>query len=250
MSKIQVDDIVNNSDNGAPSFPYGAVVTGVITATTFVGQLTGTAGTITTLNSTSGTITNLTGTAGTITTLSSTNGTIITLTGTTITGTSVRGGIGVGTSVASTSGTSIDFTSIPSYVKRITVMFGAVSTNGTSNIQAQIGSGSIDTASTYAGVGSWVGGTNNAGGVQDTTGFIIVGNVVAASTYGGSLVFTTIGSNIWCLNGTLSSTSSTAYNHVSSGNKTLSGTLDRVRITTVNGTDTFDAGSINILYEG
>jgi len=158
-------------------------------------------------------------------------------------------GITSGTAVASTSGATIDFTSIPSWVKRITVMFGAVSTSGTSNIQAQIGSGSIDTASTYAGVSSWVGGVNNAGGAQDTTGFIIVGNVVAASTYGGSLVFTTIGSNIWCLNGTLSSTSSTAYNHVSSGNKTLSGTLDRVRITTVNGTDTFDAGSINILYE-
>jgi hypothetical protein len=33
------------------------------------------------------------------------------------------------------------------------------------------------------------------------------------------------------------------------GSVTLSGTLDRVRITTVNGTDTFDAGTINILYE-
>ena len=35
-----------------------------------------------------------------------------------------------------------------------------------------------------------------------------------------------------------------------SGSKTLSSTLDRIRITTVNGTDAFDAGSINILYEG
>ena len=159
------------------------------------------------------------------------------------------GVINSATAQASTSGTSIDFTGIPSGTKRITVMFGAVSTSGTSNIQAQIGSGSVDTTSTYLGVGSFVGGTNNCSAVQNTTGFIIVGNVIAASTYGGSLVFTTVGSNIWCLNGTLSSTSSTAYNHVSSGNKTLSGALDRVRITTVNGTDTFDAGSINILYE-
>jgi hypothetical protein len=30
----------------------------------------------------------------------------------------------------------------------------------------------------------------------------------------------------------------------------LSGTLDRIRLTTVNGSDTFDAGSINIIYEG
>jgi hypothetical protein len=34
------------------------------------------------------------------------------------------------------------------------------------------------------------------------------------------------------------------------GSVTLSATLDRIRITTVNGTDTFDAGSINIAYEG
>jgi len=33
------------------------------------------------------------------------------------------------------------------------------------------------------------------------------------------------------------------------GTKTISGVLDRIRLTTVNGTDTFDAGSVNILYE-
>ena len=36
---------------------------------------------------------------------------------------------------------------------------------------------------------------------------------------------------------------------ICAGRVTLSGALDRVRVTTVNGTDTFDAGSINILYE-
>ena len=51
-----------------------------------------------------------------------------------------------GTSQASTSGTSIDFTSIPSWVKRITLMFNGVSTNGTSNYQIQIGSGSVTTS--------------------------------------------------------------------------------------------------------
>ena len=33
MSKIQVDTIVNKDDNGAPDFPFGASVTGVVTAT-------------------------------------------------------------------------------------------------------------------------------------------------------------------------------------------------------------------------
>ena len=175
--------------------------------------------------------------------------TLPTTSGTILTSASTINAITSGTAQASTSGTSIDFTGIPSGVKRITVMFGAVSTSGTSNMQAQIGSGSIDTVSTYAGACSNVGGTNNCGAAQNTTGFLIVNNLVAASTYNGALTFTTIGSNIWCLTGTLSSTSSTIYNFPSSGSKTLSGTLDRVRITTVNGTDTFDAGSINILYE-
>ena len=59
-----------------------ARVTGVITATTFIGNVNAGVGTITTLGSTNGTITNLTGTSGTITTFNSTNGTITNLTGT------------------------------------------------------------------------------------------------------------------------------------------------------------------------
>ena len=47
MSKLQVDDIVNKDDNGSPTFSKGAVVTGVATATSFSGNLTGTATTAT-----------------------------------------------------------------------------------------------------------------------------------------------------------------------------------------------------------
>ena len=41
MSKLQVNDIVNKDDNGSVGFSRGAVVTGVATATTFDGNLTG-----------------------------------------------------------------------------------------------------------------------------------------------------------------------------------------------------------------
>jgi len=59
----------------------------------------------------------------------------------------VTGVIVSGTAVASTSGTSIDFTSIPSWVKRVTVMFAGVSTNGTGSYLIQIGdSGGIETS--------------------------------------------------------------------------------------------------------
>ena len=152
-----------------------------------------------------------------------------------------------GTAQNSTSGTSIDFTSIPSWVKQITVMLSQVSTNGTSIPQIQIGSGSVDTTGYLSG-SSFV---TTAAGVNATTatsGFIIFSNFAAASLQ-GSIVLSLLGSNTWAAQGVIFQATSTANIAQTAGTKTLSGTLDRVRITTVNGTDTFDAGSINILYE-
>jgi hypothetical protein len=135
-----------------------------------------------------------------------------------------------GTSQASTSGTSIDFTGIPSWVKRITVMFNGVSTSGTSSIQLQIG--------TSSGVVST--------GYLSHSGFI---HGLASDVLYGPFVITTTGSNVWNASGSFFRDASTDYSIISTGTITLGGILDRVRITTVNGTDTFDAGSINILYE-
>jgi len=170
--------------------------------------------------------------------------TIATLNSTTITGTSVRGGITSGTAVASTSGTSIDFTSIPSYVKRVTVIFNGVSTNGSSNILIQIGdSGGVETTG-YA-CGSFNAGAN----ANSTNGFDLTCQNTATATWSGNIILTLLSTNAWSESGVISSVAS-GYIGASGGAKTLSDTLDRVRITTVNGTDTFDAGSINILYEG
>lgn len=153
-----------------------------------------------------------------------------------------------GTEVASTSGTSIDFTGIPSYVKRITVMFDQVSTNGTSAFLVQLGdSGGIETTG-YVGSGSNI-GTGNTGITGSTAGFILMAAAVAANDYVGSIIIDKITSNSWVSVGTLSRSSNNAISS-SAGSKSLSDTLTQVRITTVNGTDTFDAGSINILYEG
>jgi hypothetical protein len=152
-----------------------------------------------------------------------------------------------GTAVASTSGTSIDFTSIPSWVKRITVMFSGVSTSSTSVLQFQLGAGSV-TTSGYSSAGGNFNNANNTGVANGSTGVYIINSGNPANTYFGQAVFTTLGSNIWIVSGVYgvgSATNVVAFG----GGITLSGTLDRVRITTVNGTDTFDAGSINILYE-
>jgi hypothetical protein len=153
-------------------------------------------------------------------------------------------GITSGTAVASTSGTSIDFTSIPSWVKRITVMFSGVSTNGTSVPLIQLGSGSVQTTG-YTSIGTGFAGS--IGTTDYTTGFGISDAGSAAYTYSGSFVLCLLSSNIFDGNGIFRRTATNGC--LGAGSVTLSGTLDRIRITTVNGTDTFDAGSINILYE-
>jgi len=153
-----------------------------------------------------------------------------------------------GTAVASTSGTSIDFTSIPSWVDRITVMFQGVSTNGTSIIQIQLGAGSVTTTGYTSSCGAINSGVGQAG---STTGLAVTTGTDAARFQSGAITLSLLNSstNIWVSSGNLQYTTATGAIYMSAGTITLSGTLDRVRITTVNGTDTFDAGSINILYE-
>jgi len=162
--------------------------------------------------------------------------------------TSTSGG-GITLATAQTaSGTSVDFTGIPSWAKRITVMFSGVSTSGTSALLVQIGTGSTTyTTSGYVGVCASAG----ASGLGFSAGFIVSGDVtVAAQIYSGLVTICNVTGNTWAENSVLSP-SATAQSgpRVGSGYVPLSATLTAVRITTVNGTDTFDAGSINISYE-
>lgn len=148
----------------------------------------------------------------------------------------------------SSSNTSLDFTSIPSWAKRITVMFSGVSTNGTSVIQIQLGdSGGIETTG-YLGAGGYIFSVNTSAVANFTSGFAITQATVAAAVYHGSMVIALIGSNQWTANGGFARSDNNVLNF-GQGSKTLSDTLTQVRITTVNGTDVFDAGTVNILYE-
>jgi hypothetical protein len=151
------------------------------------------------------------------------------------------------TAVASTSGTNIDFTGIPSWVKRITVIFSSVSTSGVSNIQVQLGdSGGVE-ATGYTGS---YGVTYSTGGAivnNLTTGFGIW-HTGATQTVNGHIVVTLISGTTWVCSGTQQNTGQ-PYLSSTGGTKTLSDVLDRIRITSGNGTDTFDAGTVNILFE-
>ena len=148
-----------------------------------------------------------------------------------------------GTAVASTSGTSIEFTSIPSWVKRITVMYSGVSLSGTSNPIIQLGSTTY-TTSGYLGSASTGAGT----AANMSAGFIISNATAAADTAHGMSTLATLNGLIWtCVS--VISYSNQAATRYASGSVTMSGTVDRLRIQATNGSDTFDAGSINILYE-
>jgi len=166
-----------------------------------------------------------------------------------LTGTAVIAGqnsaITAGTSAATTSGTSVLIASaIPSWVKRVTVAFNNISTSATSNIVMQLGTGGTLTTTGYS--GGMSSGTSVA--TTNSTYFSLIRNPAAGNLYSGAITLVTTGSNIWFSSGNITSNGSDAT-CVSSGLVTLAGTLERISLTTVAGTDTFDAGSVNILYE-
>jgi hypothetical protein len=153
-----------------------------------------------------------------------------------------------GTAQASTSGTAITFTGIPSWVKRITVMFSGVRTSGTSPLRIRLGTSGGIVSSGYLGVAEVIGNGIN-GSNNPTDGF---GTYDSASTciWHGLSTSCLLNSatNIWC-NTTLLGRSESNYYEPYSGSVTLSSVLTQISITPSNGTDTFTAGSINILYE-
>ena len=164
----------------------------------------------------------------------------------TVASTGAYGQLVSGTAQASTSGTSIDFTGIPSWVKRVTVMFNGVSISGTDTLLVQIGSGSFTTTG-YLGSSS-----NNVSSAAATSvitaGFGIRNTTGASALYNGCITINLLTGNTWSAFGVLGQSDS-AVTTMTAGSVAISGSLDRVRITTT-GINTFDAGSINIMYEG
>lgn len=155
-----------------------------------------------------------------------------------------------GTAVASTSGTSIDFTNIPSWVKRITVMFNGVSLSSTAAPLIQLGVSGTPTTTGYTAGQVYVLTSGAAsGGATSTSGFVMQGGA-ATYTLNGAIVFNLLNSssNIWAGSGVMYNQTTAPYVCNVAGSIALSGTLNMVRITSTS-TDTFDAGSINILYE-
>lgn len=164
--------------------------------------------------------------------------------------TGTSSGITLVASVATTSGTSKDFTGIPAGVKRITVMLNGVSTNGTSNLQLQIGSGSILTTGYTSNVVRFGASTPNNFYLTATSAFLLTNsNFAAADLAFGNIFLTLVSGNLWNITGIIGTASSINSSSIFMGSVSLSGAIDRIRLTTANGTDTFDAGSWSISYE-
>ena len=156
------------------------------------------------------------------------------------------GGATLGTPVASTSGTSIDFTSIPSGTKRITISYSGVSTTGTSKPIVQLGdAGGVETSG-YLGAGF----RNGATVANFTDGFGIHSDWASGVIFHGITILVLLDSSTYTWSGgTVHGRSDATHVGTGGGAKSLSAELDRVRITTQGGSETFDAGKINILYE-
>ncbi len=156
-------------------------------------------------------------------------------------------GINFGTEVASTSGTSIDFTGIPSSVKRITVILNGVSTNGYSAHIMRLGTSSGFVSTGYLSGGVYTGVGTGSGNI--TSGLLLDGNATDPNVLlHGHSILTNISGNTW-VQSFVFGQSNSAYCVFGGGSITLGSALTQLRFTMVNGTDTFDAGSINIMYE-
>jgi len=152
------------------------------------------------------------------------------------------------TAVPSTTGTEIDFTSIPSWVKRVTVLLNNVSLSATADLLIQLGTSSAFEITGYASASSYASAAVDSSAATSTAGFIVRVGLNAAGV-GGSMTISNISGNIWVASFAGGRTDATASAIIAGGTKELSAVLTRLRITTTS-TDTFDGGSVNTIYEG
>jgi hypothetical protein len=180
-------------------------------------------------------------TAATLTTSGITGNLVGNVTGN-LTGSLTQGGSLTLATAQAASGTAVDFTGIPSWVKRITIILDSLSTGGASNILFQIGASSFETT----GYNSY--GNTGAGATTSTAGFILITGG-STTNLTGHIFLSKINGSTWVCSG-VGASMAISNQFTLGGVKTITGTLARLRLTTVSGTDTFDAGTINIAYEG
>jgi hypothetical protein len=165
-----------------------------------------------------------------------------------ITGGSIQGvGLVSGSAQSPTSGTVVDFTGVPSWAKRVTVILSDVDLSGSSNLLVQLGtSGGVVTTGYAAGFSAFGGGALSSS--INTDGIRLQKGSGGGAPTPGIVTICKVTGNTWVGSGSVNG-STAGGGSIANGTITLSGTLDRVRVTSVNGTDTFTGGTINIMFE-
>jgi hypothetical protein len=160
----------------------------------------------------------------------------------------VSGSLTRSTEVATTSGTSVSFTSLPTWVKRISIHLSGVSLSGTDHLLVRLSTGGAFATSGYTSTAQAVQGGTGTANYNSTAGCIIP-SAAAANAVTGTLMFTNISGNVWVGTGIFMPDNDTTFGYFTCGKITLAGTLDGIRILPT-GANTFDAGNVNITYQG
>jgi hypothetical protein len=149
------------------------------------------------------------------------------------------------TAVATTSGTSVTLTTaIPAWAKRVSLQVVGLSASGTSPIELRLNG----ETSGYLGA---VGAQNNGavGCENHGSGFKLDSTAPSgAATRHGQIVLTLMGSNTWVIQGALGQSDGTRIAYTG-GSKALSAALTSLALTTSSGSETFDAGSVGVMWE-
>jgi len=153
------------------------------------------------------------------------------------------------TAQASTTSNPVSFNDIPSWVKRITIMFAGVSTDGAGDIEVVLGTGSSGTpvyvSSGYSGGGNRFSSTGTSGKTW-TSGFLILTNA-ADNSVSGHMTLTKLTGNYWVASSSFGSSLGN-FSFVSGGFVNVAAALTQVRIKTTAG-NSFDTGTLNIIYD-
>lgn len=146
-----------------------------------------------------------------------------------------------GTEVASTSGTAIGFTGIPSSAVRIGMILEGVVTSGNDNLLVQLGTSAGYITTGYVGAYFTQGGNTSI-----TTGLASINGTTGSANNGVAVWYKTGTGNDWVGNMTIGNVSNSS---AAGARVAAAAAVDRIRITTAAGTPTFTAGSINIFWE-
>lgn len=147
---------------------------------------------------------------------------------------------------ADSSSTALDFTDIPDWVTEIVVVQHDFTWSGTSSTVVQIGdSGGVETSGYDFVLATIDGPSTTFGANTSSSGFLGYSGDGQHNTW---TLHKPLTADTWvCTMRGLRDYSATD-SHWGDGAKTLSATLDRVRVTTSGGTATFDNGSVNVGY--